>query len=511
MRDSCFLFLALALLTLDSRSSSSHPTTPAFSPAIGLNKFDLAMQYMGTASGCDGANLECQRVTKAMAKKAITDAGYAGFPYLRVAVMGYAPSVWGQRSDLDLWITDSHRYWKMMDEMMADLDRANLRLVPVFVWHNLQLPATTGETLSDLLDNPRSQSSRLLKKYVTAFAQRYRHRSTLLFYELTNEFNLDADLDLPTLFRENGRLNQLPLVKRFTTDELISFTVRLANDIRQADPDHLISSGFSMPRYNAEYFRRILPSPPTTDWRIRDTSKQFQKNLRDIHQCCEIISVHFYNGPHENTRFGITDRQSTELLTTVKQTADGLGKLVFVGEFGEIDPHHYSREINFPFLDRTLQKIVELKIPFSAPWAWEFYQFNTYTAYQPGGVANIEPGYTDHLISRLIAANQMLGLRPLRPSPAEGLHHPLQIVITWPFNNSRLADQQMVHVVASNNRGKMGSIHIRVGGVVVACLFSPPYQCLLDTRSWAPGEHHIEAIAVNSLGQTVSDKITVRR
>ena len=85
---------------LQSKQAAPQISAP-INASIGLNKVDLLIQYLGTASGGDGS-AEYRRVTRAMGKKAIIDAHNIGLKYLRVAVAGYAPITYGQRGDLDL-------------------------------------------------------------------------------------------------------------------------------------------------------------------------------------------------------------------------------------------------------------------------------------------------------------------------------------------------------------------------------------------------------------------------
>src|SRR5688572_12929322 len=111
---------------------------------VGANKPDLAVQYLGTASGGDGSE-RYRRVTTAMAQKAIADAADAGIGFFRVAITGFAPRKPGDRSDLALWQQDPQRYWSLIDQMMDDLDRAGLRLVPVLAWNSTQFPILAND------------------------------------------------------------------------------------------------------------------------------------------------------------------------------------------------------------------------------------------------------------------------------------------------------------------------------------------------------------------------------
>src|ERR1700692_3376734 len=109
------LSCGLAISSLySSVSGAASPT-----PSIGLNKFDLFIQYQGVASGGDGGP-GYRRVTQAMGKKAIADAHDIGVSYLRISATGYAPSVYGKPGDLEQWRRDPAAYWALFDQMMAD-------------------------------------------------------------------------------------------------------------------------------------------------------------------------------------------------------------------------------------------------------------------------------------------------------------------------------------------------------------------------------------------------------
>lgn len=414
MKKFCFLFLVSFAFLFNPKVCTASPASPKTSrggevvqwskPSIGLNKFDLMMQYLGTASGGDGSPA-FRRITKAMAKKAIKDAQNIGVTYFRVAIAGYAPSCHKCPGDLDLWMNSPQKHWQMIDEMVADLEHANMRLVPVFIWNHVQFPATTGEDLNYFIRNAWAKSRFLLEKYIGEFINRYKNKKVIYFYELTNELNLSADLDLIEHHKNIYGPEYMKPIGNFTTEEMIGFTKQTAIQIRNFDPTRPISSGFSLPRYNAEHARK---NPKKINWQIKDSLADLKRNIADIHSCCDIISIHFYNGPQDSGRFGLNS-QTAVMLNVIKKITDDLGKPLFVGEFGDSDPQDYR--LGSPFTEKILDKIVELKIPNSAPWAWEFYQFDPNVAYVKGGVSNIEPGYTDKLIEKIKDANRRLRQR----------------------------------------------------------------------------------------------------
>lgn len=207
---------------------------------IGMNKFDLALQYVGRASGGDGSPAYT-RVTRAMARKAINDAARAGVTYFRISAPGYKPH------DLDLWVKDPTQYWASLDQMMADLRAAGICVVPVLAWNPVQFPTLTHESVSAMVEDPKSASWQLLERYVRDFVGHYRNSGNLLFYELTNELNNHADIDADAVCRRKKSADNCIAVSNFSTEQMNRFTARFASLIRSLDGAHKISSGFTLP------------------------------------------------------------------------------------------------------------------------------------------------------------------------------------------------------------------------------------------------------------------------
>ena len=467
-----------------SVSGAASPT-----PSVGLNKFDLFTQYQGVASGGDGGP-SYQRVTQAMGKKAIADAHDIGVPFLRISATGYAPSVYGKPGDLDLWRRDPSAYWTLFDQMMADLHANGMRAVLTIVWNPSQFPAMTGETLPVMMRNPASKSYTLLSQYVTEFATRYRSHPALMFYELTNEMNLSADIDLVGYCRRSQPAPQCVPLGNYTTEDLVAFTGRLAGLIRKIDPTHPISSGFSVPRFNAEGLRE------NPEWKAgkaapADTRDQFEHILRDSNEAADVISVHLY-GTDDNKRFGSDD--AAALLTEVKKAADHIGKPLFVGEIG--DDHALTAGAN-SFSARMLRNIVELRVPYSAVWVWEFYQSKPYATYDSAADDfSLEPGYTDQMIEKLKQANIDLG----NPAPATkgAATTPPNVVLTWPLECAQLQPKQELYAVASDERVKLNRVAFWLDGKKLGQVTSPPYKFELDIADLPKGEHEIVARAVDT-------------
>ena len=437
-------------------------------PSVGFNKIDLAQQYLGEASGGDGSPAYV-RVERAMAEKAIADAHRLGVRFFRIAMTGFAPSTYGAPGDLDLWIKNPNQYWDAIDTMMADLRRNNIKIIPVLMFNYLQFPAMTGESLTDLLRNPNSRSWQMLAKYVTQFIARYRGKGLIQFYELTNELNLDADIDLLHYCSIKQPSKVCAVTSNFTTADLVDFTGRFSGLIKSQDPSAVVSSGFSVPRPAAEHLRRHPASAgEKVDW-TQNSVEELKANLAAINKNVDIISVHLYPG-EDVAHFG--SLKSVDMLGVIKQAADKIGKPLFVGEFGDKNIRAAGPG---SFVDRMLDQIATLKVPYSALWVWEFYQRRPYLTYDnPNTWPNLEPGYTDRVLAHLTQTNEKFGVFPPTHDTA-----PPQVVITWPLDCRPYKGDVPAQAVASAASGSVARVEFWLDGREVESVATLPYSANL--------------------------------
>jgi hypothetical protein len=261
-----------------------------------------------------------------------------------------------------------------------------------------------------------------------------------------------------------------------------------------------------MPRKSAEHLRRRPEfSALGADFTF-DSLAEFEKNIADLHDGPDIVSVHFYNESAGNERLGITGHTNADLLDIAKLAADETGKRLFLGEFGDVDPM-VCADTNALFSQNILQKVTQLKIPYSAPWAWEFYQTAPYLTYDNRGTAkSLEPGYTDFLLSKITDANAALG-NPA-PAPESPDLTPPRVVLTWPLDGAAMSDGQLVSAVASDNNRTVSRVTIRVDGLEQAAFTQPPYQLFLNTALLTPGPHQISVEAADPLGNVGQATVT---
>ena len=155
-----------------------------------------------------------------------------------------------------------------------------------------------------------------------------------------------------------------------------------------------------------------------------------------------------------------------------------------------------------------MSKIVELHVPYSAAWVWEFYQGNPYTTYdtKPDSF-NLEPGYTDRLIEKLKQANSELG-NPV-PAPMGADTTVPRVVLTWPIECTQLKVNQKIYAVASDDRGKVSHVEFWLDSSKLKADDAPPYEFVLRSNDLAKGEHGIVARAFDLAGNQSEWKTTV--
>jgi hypothetical protein len=469
---------------VDSISVSG--TRPLPNSAIGLNAFPLFVQYLGISQGnTDYQDERHRRVSKAMARKSIISASEIGTKYLRVMVSGfYSPT-------LDVLNNDPSAFWSAMDELMAEFKANDMKIIPSLGWHIYQFPDYFGETISDYIGDPNSRSYLLYTQFISDFVTRYKDQDVVLFYEIGNEYNLHADI-IPS-----HTLNNEPYTGRFSTAQLSNFQKRIANHIRALDPAGMVGSGNSVPRPSA-YHLMLQPafSPEGPDW-TPDSFDQFKQYVKILEEGVDIISMHMYNGaPGNNTRFGITGENSAEIVSYMNEAVEETGKLFFMGEFGDSDPH-VSVDSNAVFTRNMFNKITELDIPFSAPWIWDFYQFNTYEKNE----FTIEQGFTDLLIEKYKEANVNMGNTAVFIADPDTVSP--QVVLTYPIGNSEFAfPVQLVHAVASDNSGSILKVEFYVNGELKNTDKEPPFQFDLNTEGLSLRSTEIVARAYDNSGNT---------
>lgn len=458
---------------------------------LGANKFDLMLDYVAPRppAGVDPEGY--RRVRRAMGQKAIADARDAGLTFLRAAITGFGPVELNSRNqnDLVVWQTDPARFWAALDAMFADLDTAGVRLVPSFVWNLRQFPALANDNIATFIRDQNSASRRLLGQFLRDFITRYKGRPTILFYEMGNELNLGADIDMHKQCRTE------PCVwGNFSTAEMDRFARDIAGLIKSLDPSRPVASGYSIPRGSASHLeRRPQFSSAGPDW-TADTVQEFDHNLLTIHQPFDVISIHVY--PQDAARSnGPTSGQGFDPIDEAANAARSAGKRLFIGEFGD--------RANSPsFMAHVLDDIVRDRVDFAAIWVWEFYQQSTFTAVP---AFNIEPGYTDNVIDLLAQTAKRLGT-----SPAPSRQSAPRVVLTWPLPCADISRPIDLAAVASDRAKPVNRVEFLIDGQPLGSAAAPPYRTAFNPAGRGSRLAELGARAVSAAGAAATFQAKVR-
>jgi len=368
---------------------------------VSVNKFDLFLRFL------DGGERRDQAIV------AIEEAGRRGFVAIRFAGVGFYPK------NMRNWPNEK-AYWGAFDRLVKTAKANGVRLIPTINWNIYLFGDMANECVQDMLLDPDSRARQYLWLHTHQIVTRYKDEPTILFWELTNEMNLAADLAFQSPF---GRSHLNPVHEgtsfmrlrrdHFTTEQMIPFLKEWAEFVRSLDKNHLIATGFSAPRPAAQHLRLARGKG---DW-TQDTEAQMATYLRDTHpDPIDLISIHLYPG-HDNLRFGNTDKRSAAALEVFQRASRRIGKPLYIGETG----YDLPLRPDAPFLRKLLDEVVRLEIPLTLLWNWM----------SPGRERNISPQQTPRVIAHMEQANRRMALRTDRSA----LWHRTGKNVLWGFRN----------------------------------------------------------------------------
>lgn len=318
-------------------------------------------------------------------------------------------TTWGS-ADFGLFQTDPTRWFAAYDRMLAAADKANIAVIPSLLFNIQMLPEyvrkTSGkdEQVVDYL-TPGSASNALAVAYVTAVVSRYKNDTRILFWEIGNEYNLEADLSAQLKPR---LANQIP-----SSDQVQAFLTQMATLIKKLDKNHLVTSGNADMRPAAWHLRQTRlahrndsdPNNYPMDW-TKDSFTQYVEMLRFFNPPpLDIVSVHQYP-PGSETPFWLVENDDYALAIPWTQSAcERIGKPLFVGEVGQ-KIYLDGKEQPALWLKDFLRRMTFDAPPLSAIWAWEYDMDNP--AQSPYALAKSR---TPTLLEILANTNQAIALR----------------------------------------------------------------------------------------------------
>jgi hypothetical protein len=352
------------------------------------------------------------------------------------------------------------------------------------------------DPITAFLRDPKSKSRQLLARFIEEFITRYAHRKTIFFYELTNEMNLVADVDLSGKCQKSR--TQSCVWSNFTTADMIEFSRQLVVLIKRLDPSRKVTSGYAIPRPSAAHLmRRPAFAPGGPDWTL-DTREEFDQYLLAIHAPFDIVSVHIYPAPGER-RFGQNPGDEYDLVANAEAVAKRAAKPLFIGEFGDSG--------RTPFMTHLLEQIVRDHVDYAAIWTWEFYQTATYRTHDTEPTKfSVEPGYSDDVISLLMDIERKMGMGP----PQAAANAPPRVVLTWPVPCAVVDKPIDLNAVASEGAKSVQRVEFLVDGKLVGSALTPPYSVHFSPIGLGDRLATIEAKATGYSGASAAFDSKVR-
>ncbi len=343
--------------------------------AVGVNKHELLDLYMPDLLGKGDA-----AVSMAAARRSLDRLASLGVTVIRVRGSQFWPA---QIEKTYLGDAQTRKlFWQRYDTMLDDCDARGLKVVLTIAWHLGAWPDLGHDSLQDFVGNPHSKGRRLFDAWVRDLVGRYRERDTILFWELTNEANLGADLRpmkpkgvitpiLADPSTPHGHLYRDPVVRdarnNMSSDELAAWARETARLIKSIDGNHLVGTGFSLPRPAAWHlWLGSLRRTKKMDW-TPDSDGEWADYLRLISpDPVDLICFHHYLGTGRN-------RVALERLAIIKKTADELRKPVYWGEagVGGFSGKVYDHTAARTGLRCALDAVRVLDVPLCLLWTWD--------------------------------------------------------------------------------------------------------------------------------------------
>ena len=313
----------------------------------------------------------------ASGSQALADARGAGVHLVRCWGTTWGPDSFGA------FETNRERWFAAFDRMLEAADNADMAIVPSLLFNVNMLRQYVGgasgqnESLSQYL-TPGTRSNDLALAYVTAIVSRYKNDPRVLFWEIGNEYNLEADL--------STAVNNRPPGDVVTSDQVRGFLAQIATRIHSLDKKHYVTSGNGDMRPAAFHLREAMLAGRKAehsldfapDWTL-DTFAEYQKILGFFNPSpVDILSAHQYPPDkidtatdNRNASWLVEDGVHALRMPWTQYAAASLKKPLFIGEVGQ-QVIADGKEQDAPWLQDYLRRAQTTDAPLVALWQWEF-------------------------------------------------------------------------------------------------------------------------------------------
>ncbi len=304
---------------------------------------------------------------------ALDDAATSGVAFVRFWASGFWPR------EMRAYFERPAEYWAVMDAVVDRAERLGVRLVPSIFWQSFLWPDLCDEPRNAIAD-PSSKTRTAMARYARELVGRYRGRSVILMWEIGNEYNLAADLDLgrnPEVMGAGGRHLGTRAVRdardSLSSGMLEQFLREMAALVRELDPECPVTSGHSRPRPQSRSLRDHFPKPK---WQPDSIADHLETLARQHPDPISVWSIHFYGRlrPSEDSaepRINGRHPLDLDMLAEYARAARAAGRPLFVGELGPDTPER-SPEARRRFLRAALDLLDREGADLIALWVWHF-------------------------------------------------------------------------------------------------------------------------------------------
>ncbi len=304
---------------------------------------------------------------------ALEDAATSGVAFVRFWASGFWPR------DMRAYFERPAEYWAAMDAVVERAEQRGVRLIPSIFWQSFLWPDLCDEPRSALAD-ASSKTRAAMERYARELVARYRGRPVILMWEIGNEYNLEADLNMvrsPTAMGAGARtLGTRPARDArdsLSSEQLERFLRDIASLVHDLDPVCPITSGHSRPRPHSYALREHFPKPK---WSTDTLTQHLETFARHQPAPISVWSIHFYGerSPREDPTEPLMDGRhplSFDMLREYVRAARAAGRPLLVGELGpakgERDAESRRRFLQeaIALLDREGAALIGL-------WVWHF-------------------------------------------------------------------------------------------------------------------------------------------
>jgi len=344
---------------------------------ISFNKFDLFYQLYDQLAAGNDLN-EANPMVRAQ-DKALRELHEMGFRTIRFFALP-----WGPRGPEAYADPEKRKLlYAALDKALELCDRHSVRVVwslHAGSFTDTKLVPRKGwvhgeEHLRELVGNPKSRGRKLLYQYIDETVVRYKHRKTVLMWEISNELTLQADIGDRQRVRNGQRMPTLKQVAGFFDD--------VARRIKAADPLRLVNSGGSHMRESQWHLYQ------RQGWTKDTFEEQFQCfQLLYRNTAVGVIDVHSY--PNNKGGYVISDGTGGEAILDNRgwmKIAGRIGKPLMIGELGVLPAAKSEQEIwaetpdyfesyadtaaAKPWVEKTLNDVIDAGVQLSYWWCYQ--------------------------------------------------------------------------------------------------------------------------------------------